>query len=59
MDLDLDAIKEENIILEENKMTKEDKDVNMEKTLTIIFCIPEITFQITFYILGLNYLVIV
>ena len=32
MDLDLDAIKEENIILEENRnMAKEDNDVNMKK----------------------------
>ena len=32
MDLDLDSIKEENIILEENRnMAKEDNDVNMEK----------------------------
>ena len=32
MDIDLDAVSEENIVLEENKkMENEDKDVNMEK----------------------------
>jgi hypothetical protein len=54
MDLDLDSIKEENIILEENRnMAKEDNDVNMEKVeekkpLTIVFCIPGNNFSNNF-----------
>ena len=54
MDLELDAINEENIILEENKtMMKEDKDVNMKqseekKPLTIVFCIPGNNFSNNF-----------
>lgn len=45
MDLDLDAIQEENIVLEENEnMKKEDK----KKPLTIIFCIPGNNFSNNF-----------